>query len=357
MPVLARYLGRSVIAFTVLTMTVLMILFGVYLFADEQSNIGEGSYTALDALAFALLNLPTSIFDLLPLGALIGALLGLANLARGSELTVMRAAGVSTLRLAAWVGATGLLLAGIAWVIGDYIAPPLEQYALQQKTFARFKEISLIGDQSPWAKDGNTFVSAQRQTTDNQFGGVYVFQFDADRHLLSVARAASAEAGKQWVLHDYVESRLDAQPGGDRIVVTREATHQFPTSLSAEFLGLAAKSPESLPGRVLFEMIRHLRSNGLDTSSFEIALWSRIARTVAVVFFVMLAVPFALGSTRSGSANVRIVIGVLVGVAFFLFAKTIESGAAVFNLPPLLVAWSPTLLLALVTVGAVARAR
>jgi len=352
-------LGRSVISFTLLTMSVLMILFGVYLFADEQSNIGEGAYTVVDALAFALLNLPTSIFDLLPLGVLIGALLGLANLARGSELTVMRAAGVSTLRLAAWVGATGLLLAGVAWVIGDYIAPPLEQYALQQKTFARFKEISLIGDQSAWAKDGSTFVSVQRQTTDNEFGGVYVFRFDDARRLISAARAASAEAGKQWILRDYVESRLMSDPHGDLLSVARahEATHQFPTSLSADFLGLGAKSPETLPGRVLFGMIRHLQTNGLDASSFEIALWSRIARTVAVVFFVMLAVPFALGSTRSGSANVRIVIGVLVGVAFFLFAKTIESGAAVFSLPPLLVAWSPTLLLAMVTAGALARAR
>jgi lipopolysaccharide export system permease protein len=71
----------------------------------------------------------------------------------------------------------------------------------------------------------------------------------------------------------------------------------------------------------------------------------------------MLAVPFARGSNRSGSANIRIVIGVLVGVAFFLFAKTIESGASVFNLPPLLVAWSPTLLLATVTMIGLARSK
>lgn len=357
MSVLARYLGRSIFAFTFLTMSVLMILFGVYLFADEQGNIGSGAYTVVDALVFALLNLPSSIFGLLPLGALIGALLGLANLARGSELTVMRAAGVSILRIAGWVGVTGLLLAGAAWVIGDYIAPPLEQYALQQKTFARFKEISLIGDQSAWAKDGNTFITVQRQTTDNQFGGVYVFHFDDSHHLVSVARAASAEADKHWILRDYIESRLESKPDGDHVTVTREAAHRFDTSLSADFLGLGAKSPETLPGRVLFDMIGHLRANGLDSSAFEIAFWSRIARTVAIVFFVMLAVPFALGSTRSGSANIRIVLGVMVGVAFFLFAKTVESGAPVFNLPPLLVAWSPTLLLAVVTTGALARAR
>jgi lipopolysaccharide export system permease protein len=358
MSVLARYIGRSILAFTLMTMSVLMILFGVYLFADEQSSIGEGSYTVVDALVYAVLNLPNSIFGLLPLGALIGSLLGLANLARGSELAVMRAAGVSTLRLALWAGATGVLLAGAAWVIGDYIAPPLEQYALQQKTFARFKEISLVGNQGAWAKDGNLFVSVQRQTTDNQFGGVYVFRFNQDRSLESAARAASAEAAaKHWILHGYVETRHEARDDGDYFFVNRASTHELSTSLSADFLGLGAKAPETLPGRVLFDMIRHLNANGLDASMFEIALWSRIARTVAIVFFVVLAVPFALGSTRSGSANVRIVIGVLVGVGFFLFAMTMENGASVFNLPPLLVAWLPTLLLAIVTTTVVARRR
>ncbi len=357
MPLLARYVGRTIVSFTLLTMTVLMMLFGVYLFADEQADIGEGAYTALDASLVALLNLPGSVFSLLPLGALIGALLGLSNLARGSELTVMRAAGVSSMRLGLWAGMTGLLLAGAAWLIGDYVAPPLQQYALQHKTFARSKEVSLIGEASAWAKDGNTFVSVQRQTTDNQFGGVYIYRFDDQHHLISVARAAKADAGAQWQLRDYAESRLDAHPDGDRVVTTRASTQAFDTNLSVDFLGLAAQEPEALPGRVLFDLIRHLHANEQDASQFEIALWSRIARTIAVIFFVMLAVPFSRGSNRSGSANLRLVVGILVGVAFFLFAKTIESGASVFNLPPLLVAWSPTLLLAAVTMVALARSR
>jgi lipopolysaccharide export system permease protein len=186
---------------------------------------------------------------------------------------------------------------------------------------------------------------------------VYIYRFDAEHHLISVGRAAKADAGERWQLRDYVESRLDARPDGDRVETSRAATREFDTKLSVDFLGLAAQEPEALPGRVLFDLIQHLKANDQDAAQFEIALWSRIARTVAVVFFVMLAVPFARGSTRSGSANIRIVIGILVGVAFFLFAKTITSGASVFNLPPLLVAWSPTLLLAAVTMAALVRSR
>jgi len=119
MPILARYVGRSIIAFTALVMAALAILFALYLFANEQDDIGVGSYGAGDALMFSLLTLPRSLGGLLPIGALIGALFGLGNLARSSELTVMRAAGVSVMRIGGWAAAAGAVLAVFGWVIVD----------------------------------------------------------------------------------------------------------------------------------------------------------------------------------------------------------------------------------------------
>jgi lipopolysaccharide export system permease protein len=369
MPLLLRYVGRSIVGFTLLVMAVLMILFSVYLFSTEQDDIGVGSYALGDAFMFVLLNLPRYVFDLLPVGALIGALLGLGNLARGSELTVMRASGVSILRLGAWAGAAGTLMAILSWGIGDYIAPPLEQYARQQKTFAKYQQISLTGNQSAWTKDGNTFMSVQQQTDENQFGGVYLFRFDDAHRLVEVGYARSAQVGpnNQWTLRDYAQSTIvqpqaaddpnQAPPIGASIATSRVAEKTMTTNLPAEFLGLAAMDPESLPGRVLFGYIRHLRANGLDPTLFETALWTRIARTLAIVFMVMLAVPLSMGSSRSASVGVRTVIGVLVGIGFFLVAKVFENGGQVFKLTPLVVAWSPTLLLAAVTMIVLARAR
>ena len=123
--ILARYLVRTIVGHTILVMLVLLALSGLYLFISQQDDIGQGTFGVDDAFMFALLNLPQYAFDLLPIASLIGALLALGNLARSLELIVVRAAGVSTLRIGMWVGTAGLLLMLMTAVIGEFIAPPV----------------------------------------------------------------------------------------------------------------------------------------------------------------------------------------------------------------------------------------
>ncbi|HEY4368960.1 MAG TPA: LPS export ABC transporter permease LptG [Steroidobacteraceae bacterium] len=355
MSVLARYLRRSILGHTLLVMFVLLALTSLYLFITQQDEIGIGTYTTEDALLFVGLNLPQQAFDMLPIAALIGALLALGNLARSMELTVIRAAGVSTLRIASWVGAAGVILMLLTAGLGEIVAPQMQQYARQMKTFAKFHDYSMAGNQTAWAKDGDTILSVKQQNTGNSYGGVFVFKFDGQRRLLSVgkASAASIDANNRWRLSDYRESRMVE----DKVEASRVASAELDTRLSPEFLGLAIADPDSLPGRALYSYIEHLQQNGLDARKYETAFWARIARTVAIAIMVVLAVPFAFGPMRSTGTGARTVVGILLGVAFFLMAKMLESGGAVFNLPPIVIAWAPTALLALITTFAVSRVR
>lgn len=352
--ILQRYVIRTVLGQTLLVLMVLMTLSAVYLFITEQDDIGTGTYTTTDALVKVALTLPQYIFDLLPIAALIGALLAFGSLARSMELVVIRAAGVSTVRLSAWVCAAGLLLMALTWVIGEYVAPPAERYGQQLKMFAKFQDFSLVGNGGAWAKDDDTIIEVQQQRAGNNYSGVYVFKFDAQRRLTSVGRASSASIDTQnrWRLSDYRESRLE----GPAVVPSRTAVAQLPTRLSPEFLGLAVVEPRTLPSRGLYGYVQHLKQNGLDSRTYETAFWARIARTAAVAIIVIIAVPLAFGPLRSGMGG-RTVIGVLIGVGFFMLARMLESGGVVYDLSPLIVAWAPTVLLAAATGIAVLRAK
>jgi lipopolysaccharide export system permease protein len=354
MSLLARYLRRTILGYTLIVMLVLLVLSALYLFITQQNDIGVGTYTTVDALWFVALNLPKYAFDMLPIAALIAALLALGNLARSMELIVIRAAGISTLRISLWVAGAGVALMIITAVLGELVSPPLEQYARQMKAYEKFRDYSM-GNRGAWAKDGNTVVSFKQQTAGATYGGVYLFKFDEQRKLVSVGRAdtASINDGNEWKLSNYRESRI----AEDHVIPSRQPMAHLSTSLSPEFLGLAAMDPDLMTGRDLRGYIAHLRENGLDSRVYETGFWARIARTVAVAIIVVLAVPFAFGPMRSTGTGARTVVGILIGVAFFFLARMIESGGEVFNAPPLVIAWTPTLVLALVTSIAVARVR
>jgi lipopolysaccharide export system permease protein len=355
MSVLSRYVMRAVIGYTVLVMLVLLVLNGLYLLITQQDEVGVGDYTAMNALMYVGLNLPQTAFDMLPIASLIGALLSLGNLARSMELVVIRAAGVSVARIGTWVFGAGVLLMIATWALGEYIAPPMEQYARELKTFQKFQDYSMAGNRAAWAKDGDTILSVQRQSAENSFGGVYIFQFDAQRRLKSVGKAGSANIDKQnsWALSDYRQSKIE----DGAIVPEQHPSTTLRTNVSAEFLGLAAVKPDSMPVRALYTYVHHLKRNGLDARSAETAMWARIARTIAVAIIVVLAVPFAFGPMRSTGTGARTVVGIMVGVVFLLLARLMDSSGAIFDLPPIVVGWTPTLLLALVTGIAVSRVR
>src|SRR5512134_2377789 len=232
MPILGAYLVRTVLGYAALAMLVLLALGALFLFIGQQDDIGTGSYTASQAMLFVALNLPSYMFELLPVGALVGALLGFGNLARGSELVVMRAAGVTTLRFCGWLSLAGMVLAVLMVLLGEFVAPPLEKYGRQLKVFSKYSEFSLAGNRGTWVRDGDKIISVEQQSADARYGGVQVYRFDGERRLLSVGRAesASVDQAKRWSLENFVETRFEN--GGT--VAQRTRVQQIASSLSPD---------------------------------------------------------------------------------------------------------------------------
>jgi lipopolysaccharide export system permease protein len=350
-----RYLYRTVLVYTAMAMAVLLTLGALFVFISQQSDIGVGSYSAGDAFMFTMLNLPQQAFELLPIGALIGALMGLGHLASGSELVVTRASGVSVWRIAWPVGLAGLTLALIMYGIGEYAAPPLAQFAKREKTTDKLADVSFAGSSSAWVKDGNVILRVQTGEVDRTFGGVWLFQLDGATRLSSVERAERISVANpgRWSLHNVATTRF----GDDRVSGELLSSATMQSTVNPEFLGLAATDPQLLTLRGLASYIDHLRRNSLDTASYEIGYWSRIARLFAVIIVTLMALPFVFGPLRTTGAGTRTVIGVMLGVVLFLFLRTIENGGQLFGIDPLLVGFLPVTVIGLGTMLAISRTR
>lgn len=354
MTLLDRYLARSVLVHTLMVMAVLLALMTLMIFIGQQDEIGEGSYRVGDAFLYTLLTLPQRAYELLPVGTLIGAILGFGALARDRELIVVRAAGVSVARIAASAALAGLAVAALVWVLGEYIAPPAHHYARQHKLFSKFSQVEIAASRSAWAREGSWFINVRQQAADRQFGGVFVYQLGADHRLRLVGRAetASQDPAGRWMLSDYAETRFAA----DRTAARRRHREQAGARFNVDFLGLAVAEPHSLPVARLYAYVRRLQANELDSRAWEIALWSRLSRLVSAVVVCVFAVPFAFGPLRSAGAGARSVLGIMAGVLFMLLTQTLESSGRVYELDPLLVAWGPSALLAAIAAVAIRRA-
>jgi len=353
--ILDRYIVRTILGSVLMVLCVVLIVGALVTFIDQQKDIGSGHYTSLSALWFTVLNLPLLAFEILPIAGLIGALLGLGTLARGSELTVIRASGISIARLAGITLIAGLVLVVVAVLLGEFIGPVLQQEAREQKAFARLSNVAFGGGAGAWVRDGDLILHVAAQSGVSEFGGMQVYELSPEHRLLAMGHAQSASAfskGK-WLLAGYSESRFS----GDSVTKSNLGQRILESNVTANFLGLAVQNPQELTNRALWRLISYYRTNSLSDREYVFAFWSRIARTVGIAFSVLLAIPFVLGSLRSAGTGTRMLAGLIIGLGFFLLQRLIASGTIVFNLNPVLLAWLPTTLLGLVTVGLLARAR
>ena len=353
MSLLSQYLMRTILASSAMVLVVLLAIAGLFEFIAELDDI-QGNYQTPQAILSTALRLPNLAFDMLPVAVLIGALLGLGALAGNSEIIVMRSAGLSVGRLAGMVALSGGVLLLLTGLLGEFIGPPLDFYARDMRAAARYEKDDDLG-RSAWVKDGPVYLHLQRVNSEFEFGTVYLFRFNDENELASIARAENSGIDEQdnWVLENLRETRFEDD--GVQVVESSMAIESF--EVNSDLLGSSLVKPLSLSARGLLLYIDYLKRNNLDASQYESEIWNRASRTLTVLVMPILALAFVFGSLRSGGAGSRLVIGVVIGLSYYLASDTLANSGQVFNLNPIVVNWLPFIVLCAITTTALARIR
>jgi lipopolysaccharide export system permease protein len=356
MTLLRTYLVMAVFRGVATVLAVLVAVTCAIEFVGQLNDVGTGDYNLQAAVTYVGLRVPRTIFTTLPIAALIGGLLSLGNLAVHRELIVMRASGVSTMQLLSAVGLAGFSLAVLMVLLGESLAPSLGAYASELRTRALHDDLALEKGQATWLRDGDRIVSLRRQAGDFGYGGgVLMFDLGPEQSLTAVARADSADldSTNRWVLSNYGQTSFE----DDEIAVRSERESTEVYGLNPDLLELSIVREDLLDTPSLERYIDYLEANDLDAHRYLVAYWSRIASVVSVIVMTILALPFVFGSLRSAGAGARLVVGLIIGLTYYVAGQVLTSGGEVYGLDPLVIAWAPTGLLMLVTVVAFARVR
>lgn len=325
-------------------LAVLSVLVMLDMFTDfvrELDEVGRGHYTFLEAVIYILLTRPTSVYRFLPLSVLLGAIVGLGMLASSSELTVMRASGVSMLRIIGSVMRVGLVLMLVSFAIGEFIVPHTEEYAENRRSLALSNQITLKSKFGFWARDGLSYINIRSIKAGGQLGDIYIFEFD-ENHQLRVAthaREASYENDK-WTLHDISQSRISVTG----VKSTHSPSAEWGTLLDPGLIDVVVVNPDQLSAMALHRYITYLENNGQETDRYKLAFWLKIMTPLSVAVMIMLAVPFVFGPLRSVSIGQRIMAGFMTGLVFHLMNQGFAQLGLVYKVSAFLSAAFPLLL-------------
>jgi lipopolysaccharide export system permease protein len=295
------------------------------------------------------LTLPGRLYELFPIGILIGTLYALVTLARHSEIAVLRSSGLSTREFLFSLGRIGFIFTVLTLVVGEFLVPPAEQAAQQMRLKAMGRVVAKEFRSGLWVKDETSFINVNEVFPDASLKDLRIFEFDKSFKLSAISEAKKGYflSEGRWQLDDVVRTIFS----GDSASVERMAHFQWKSALNPELLVVLMVDPSRMSLFNLTRYIRHLRSNQQKTERYEIALWKKLTYPFAPLVMMALALPFAYLQDRMGVTSIRIFSGVMLGIGFHMVNGLFSSLGIINSWPPFLSAITPSLLFLLTAIS------
>lgn len=348
---LDRYVIAHVLSLTGIVALGLVTIYTLVVFVADVGQTGK-DYGVVQVFEYSLLMVPASLYILMPIIALLGTLMGIGVLTRNAELTAMRAAGVSMARIGGATLLAGVLLGVLGFALGDWLGPAGERAANELRDDARGEHGGL--DRSLWLRDADNILRIRNLETENLARDVTVFRTTPDGRLAQVSRVDEAVyVDGRWRLSGV--KRTEFNDG--HAAVTSVDSMQLDGGISPKVLKLFILEADSLSVRGLANLIAYMDDNHLDAGKYRIWLWRKLVEPLTVMMMMLFAVPFVIGQARDTGAGQRLLAGVLVGIVFYVFNKVSVSLGDLYQWPAPLAAGLPTVLLSVLAVWRLRRAR
>lgn len=339
--IIDRYIARSILSGSAIALFVFAALFTFINFVRQLEHIGTKDFGFVEAVAFVLLSLPDNLYLLAPSIILLGGLIAMGTMAGNSELIVMRASGISIARIVRSVLQTGLVLAVLVGLAGEFIVPQATSNAKALRAAAMDDQVLVGGEHGLWARDGNRYFNIQTVMPDMQLHNIRVYELDENRKL---KRATSAEHAffkdGRWQVKEVSHSDV-SETGVDSSL---NANEEWPTLIKKDLFEVLRLEPEDMSMVSLMRYSDYLDANNLDAAAYRLAFWVKLFTPLTCLVMLLIAVPLVFSTTaRSGGTGQQVILGLLLGILFFVFNRAINHLGVVYGLMPMLSASIPLL--------------
>ena len=307
----------------------LLALFALFDLINEIDSLGKGNYPLATVLLYVALKQPSHVVVIFPVAALMGTLFAVTRLSMQSELTVMRASGLSLTKLAGFATVIGLGFSALTFLFGEFVAPAAEDAAKRMRLAATSSVVAQEFRSGFWVKDGLSFVNIQTVTLDTQLLNMRIYEFDRTYRLASISLAKSAaydNSNNRWVLNEVEKTTFD----GARARMEQLPVATWNSAMTPDLLAVLRVKPDDMSLLNLNSYIEHLRDNKQNSTRYQLAFWAKVFQPLAVVVMMLAAIPFAIQSQRASGVGGKMLLGIMIGLGFY-FLNQLASHLAVLN--------------------------
>ena len=362
MKVLTRHVAKEVLIATLFVLVALVALIAFFDLVSQARNIGN-RYSISMALFLTMLKLPSRLYEVMPIAALLGAVYTMSRLASNSEFTIMRVAGLSPFRLAGMMTVPALILIAMTYCLGEWLTPAADMMRNDMDNILFNRKLSARGYSSGvWVKDNVKEQQNAGQATvrfvnvhnliageHSRTGAWRVFEFDKDGSLIRVLHVPEASyiSGRGWHLKDAEVETLpkithDETPMVEKSSARKDVDLMLPSEMRPEILGVLTIKPERMGISDLWQYIAHLKETKQTSDRYQVALWSKVFYPLAIFVMLAVAMPFAYLNTRSGGVSIKIFAGLMIGISFYALNNIFSFLGVLNTWHPMVVAVVPT---------------
>ncbi len=395
-----RYLARHIYQAFAFVLFAFSALFFFFDLLNELGAVGRGNYWLVYALVRVALLIPSRLYEITPIAALISAIYVFATLAANSEYTILRVSSLSIGQALRTLMKIGLPIVAMTFFIGEMIGPYADQLSerirldalgsavsskfrsgvwvkdtveltpqdiSQKPAPARTQQQAAIAQQKPHQSPSQSimrFVNVGELKSDGSIEKVRIYEFDPNFRLINLHIAQSGEfvPPDHWRLSNVASTHLanvkipiaEKSTSARTSQITLDPTYQstqiqrpqylLRSQLTPQILSVLLVAPERMSIKDLFSYIHHLEENHQDTQRYNIALWRKFAYPFAIFVMLTLSLPFAYLHTRAGVVGIKVFGGIMLGMSFQLTNTLFSHIGMLKTWPAPLVAAIPALL-------------
>lgn len=345
MTILNRYVTQEFLRlFGMIVLSLLLLALMVDFFGKIRYFMSNHAPIRLVAAHFFYM-IPMIVAQTIPAAVLLATLMTFGTMSRHSEITAIKAGGVSLYRLARPVILLAVVIGVAAFFISEWIMPYTNMRAetIRLVEVPKKHNMPAFKQDQIWyrGKDGvYNFKFFEPRT--NTLRGISIYYLTTDFRLTRRIDAEKAEwKDGAWVFTKLLITRFD-QGGFPSLEWVPKRVVSIPEK--PEDFKIVQKDTEQMGFFDLRDYVRKLRSEGYDATRYVVDMHGKVAFSLITVILVFIGISFSLREERGGGVSRSIGTAIVIGFSYWLVHAFSLSLGRAGTLPPLLAAWMANIL-------------